>query len=172
MRDLIVLEEFKDKVEKPKRSTKLSAGYDLCAAEDIVVPSLWTAVFNNVVSAEGFKRELDLEEAAKWVKENKLKTLIPTGVTLQCEDDEYLAIVPRSGIANKTWLMIPNSPGTIDVDYYPNQIYVGVINVMPFDIKIKKGERIAQAIFNKYGTIDNEEEITKERNGGFGSTSV
>ena len=47
-----------------------------------------------------------------------------------------------------------------------------MINIMPFDIKIKKGERIAQAIFNKYETIDNEEEITKERSGGFGSTGV
>lgn len=172
MRDLIVLEEFKDKVEKPKRSTKLSAGYDLCAAEDIIIPSLWKTVFKNIKEEEDFEKVLDIEEITKWVKENNLKTLIPTGTTLQCEDDEYLAIVPRSGIANKTWLMIPNAPGTIDADYYPNQIYIGMINIMPYDIKIKKGERVAQAIFHKYETIDNEEEITKDREGGFGSTGV
>ena len=172
MRDLIVLEEFKDKVEKPKRSTKLSAGYDLCAAEDVIIPSLWKTVFKNIKEEEDFEKVLNIEEITKWVKENNLKTLIPTGITLQCEDDEYLAIVPRSGIANKTWLTIPNAPGTVDADFYPNQIYVGMINIMPFDIKIKKGERIAQAIFNKYETIDNEEEITKEREGGFGSTGV
>ena len=64
--------------------------------------------------------------------------------------------------------------GVIDEDYYENpdndgHIFVQCINLKDEEVKIKKGEAVGQAIFQKFLTIDNDQ-ADGIRTGGFGST--
>ena len=73
--------------------------------------------------------------------------------------------------------MLGNGIGVIDADYYNNpdnegEIFFQVINLLPFPIKIKKGEIIGQAKFVKFAVTDNDFLVEKDdRVGGFGSTT-
>lgn len=100
------------------------------------------------------------------------RILIHTGLTCAMEDNEYLAIVPRSGLALKKGITVLNTPGTIDADYYPNEIGVILYNTSdePFEIKI--GDRIAQAILCEYKTMGVDITKNEDRSGGFGSTGI
>lgn len=134
-------------INLPIRKTKNSAAYDIEAAEDIVLPS-----FNR-----GMK-----------------PVLIPTGLKSYMGSDEVLIIVPRSSSPKKQGISFPHSMGVIDSDYYENpdndgHIYVQVINLKDEDVIIKKGDTVAQAMFQKYLIIDNDN-AEGERTGGFGST--
>lgn len=69
-----------------------------------------------------------------------------------------------------------NQTGIIDADYYNNvenegHIWLAFQNEGKNDWTVAKGDRIAQGIFLKYLTIDDEEEVTKTRTGGIGSTN-
>ena len=88
------------------------------------------------------------------------------------EDNEYLAIVPRSGLALKQGLTVLNSPGTIDADYYPNEIGVILYNTSENIQEIKPGDRIAQAILCEYKTMGIDNVKDTERTSGFGSTGT
>jgi len=133
-------------IHLPKRSTALASGYDVEAAEDIIIP----------VYQPGIK-----------------PTLIPTGLKAYCEDDEFYMLVNRSSGPKKGFLMA-NSIGIIDADYYGNEIndghfYFQYFNCSDKEIEVKKGDVIGQVIFQKYLIIDNDEAKGK-RTGGFGST--
>lgn len=150
-------------IHLPKRATKASAGYDIEAAETITVPSYW----KTAVAMASVKEEIDSEVLKP--------TLVPTGLKCRLPEDEYLQLISRSSNPLKRRLMLPNSVGIIDSDYYNNpnnegHIYVQLINFGLEDVVIEKGERIAQGIFTKYLTIENEQEELKERTGGFGSS--
>lgn len=141
-------------IKIPKRSTNQSAGYDFSAAENIIIPSIWS-----------IKESPKIQPAV----------LVPTGIKAYMASDEYLMLINRSSNPLKNNLALPNGVGIIDSDYYNNEdnegeIFVQLINYGLEDYRIKKGDRIAQGIFSSYYTIDNEEKITKERLGGFGST--
>lgn len=145
----------------PTRATKESAGYDLRAAQDVVIPPLF---LRDITISFPLSREAIREDNKKVV------VMVPTGVTFKGEIGDMLYIQPRSGIATKDLLLIPNSPGLVDNDYYPNEIKVALINLGSYAIKIKKGERIAQAVILNYQTVSDEEEVATERTSGFGST--
>ena len=98
------------------------------------------------------------------------RVLVPTHITAMMMPDEYLAIVPRSGLALKKGITVLNTPGTIDADYFPGDIGVILYNTTDEDVTLEKNERIAQAIVLKYGLIDNDEPKDADRQGGFGST--
>jgi dUTP pyrophosphatase len=140
---------FEDKgINLPVRKTKYSAGYDIEAAEDTVIPSF---------------------------KKGQNPTLIKTGLKAYMKEDEYLMLCNRSSNPKKKGLVMANSIGIIDKDYYGNpdndgHFMFSFYNVKEEDIVIKKGEAIGQAIFQKYLIIDNDE-AEGERIGGFGSTS-
>lgn len=136
----------KRNIKLPRRTTKYAAAYDLEAAEDTVVP-----VF----------------------RPGTPPTLIPTGLKVYCQPDEFLAIANRSSGAKKG-LVMANSIGIIDADYYENQkndghFQIVVFNISDHDVTVKKGERIAQAFFQKFLVADNDT-AEGERTGGFGST--
>ena len=139
---------FEDKgINLPIRKTKSSAAYDLEAAEDIVLPSF--------------------EKGSKPI-------LIPTGLKAYMQPDEMLVIVPRSSSPKKQGISYPHSMGVIDADYYENpdndgHIFVQYINLKDEEVKIKKGEAVGQAIFQKFLTTDNDQ-ADGIRTGGFGST--
>lgn len=131
----------------PVRKTSLSAGYDIESAEDIVIPSF------NI----GTK-----------------PTLIKTGLKCYMENDEYLMLVNRSSNPVKRGLVLANSVGIIDADYYNNpdndgHLMYAFYNYSKEDITIRKGDTIGQAIFMKYLLVDNDSS-NGERKGGFGST--
>lgn len=144
-----VAKGFEDKnINLPVRKTKYSAGYDVESAEDIIIPSF---------------------------KKGMKPTLIKTGIKAYMQDDEVLILANRSSNPGKKGLILANSIGVIDKDYYGNEdndghIMFAFFNIKEEDIEIKKGDCIGQAIFQKYLVIDNDV-AEGQREGGFGSTS-
>lgn len=129
---------------KPHRSTKHSAGYDFISPIEIIIP------------AHGMAK-------------------IPTGIKAQMNEDEVLYIYSRSSIGFKTAIRLSNVVGVVDCDYYNNpdnegHIFIKFFNPTDKDYQIHIGDKIAQGIFTKYLTVDDEEEIETERSGGLGST--
>ena len=136
-------------INLPIRKTKHSAAYDLEAAEDILLPSF---------------------------KMGMKPSLIPTGLKAYMMEDEVLMIFPRSSSPKKQGILFPHSVGVIYSDYYGNfdndgHIFVQCINIKDQDVLIKKGEPVAQGIFQKYLVVD-DDNATGTRVGGFGSTDL
>ena len=132
----------------PVRKTAKSAGYDFECIEDIYI----------LPYSFGDK-----------------PTFVPTGVKCQMEDDEFLMLVNRSSNPKKKNLIIPNSLGIIDADYYGNidndgHFLFAFYNFGETIVKIEKGYALGQGIFCKYG-ITEDDAAEGERLGGFGSTS-
>lgn len=131
--------------ELPIRGTERSAGYDLFAHEE------------------------------KTIKAGE-RGLVKIGVACKMEDSaemgEYLAIVPRSGLALKKGITVLNAPGIVDSDYYPNEIGVVLYNSSEEDFEVKKGDRIAQGILCRYEKFQEDNVLDVERTAGFGSTGV
>lgn len=101
-------------------------------------------------------------------------TILPTGLKAYMVDGEYLAIYIRSSMAIKHGLILINSTGIIDADYYNNpdnegHIMVAVYNTGSSVFHISKGERVAQAIFTGYLKADGDH-ADAVRTGGVGST--
>ena len=91
-------------------------------------------------------------------------------------DDEVLYLYSRSSMGYKYDVSLSNSVGVIDSDFYNNEdneghFKVKLINHGNKDFEVKIGDRIAQGVFMKYLTVDDEEEIKNERKGGIGSTN-
>lgn len=170
-----VVSKFQDAgINLPVRQTKAAAGYDIECAEDFVVPSIWKSkVAQFIYSAQTaiFKNEKIKEEAQKELK----PVLVPTGLKAYMQEDEVLMLVSRSSSPLKRGLVLPNSMGIIDADYYNNdknegEIFVQMANYFPFDVHLKKGERIAQGIFTTYLKTDDDAGGVTTRDGGFGSS--
>ena len=169
--------KFKDvDFAMPVRKTKFSAGYDMVAVEDTIIPPYYEHLNN--LAAEGGPQGTcyTLAGMAALTKQIKAKpTLVSTGVKCQLESGTYLELSVRSSTPLKQWIILANSVGIIDADYYNNsdnegEIFFQLINLSPFPIKIQKGEAIGQGIIKKYEITDND--IAQgERVGGFGSTS-
>ena len=159
---------YEDKdINLPIRKTKNSAGYDFEAAEDTVIPSVWKCVFENVKKI--FKGDSETESFKP--------TLIKTGIKSYMNEDEVLILANRSSNPGKKGLILANSIGVIDSDYYGNEdndghIMFAFYNIFPFDITIKKHEIIGQAYFQNFLIADNDASINSDeiRKGGFGST--
>lgn len=135
-------------INLPERKTKHSAGYDVEAAEDTIIPSF---------------------------KKGMKPTLVKTGIKAYMQDDEVLILANRSSNPGKKGLILANSIGVIDKDYYGNpdndgHIMFAFFNVKDEDIEIKKGETIGQAIFQKF-LITDDDNATGVRQSGFGSTN-
>ena len=148
LRGFEIAKGWEDKnINLPKRSTKYAAGYDVEAAEDTIIPAF---------------------------KPGVKPTLIPTGLKAYMQDDEMLCLYNRSSNPKKKGLVLANSVGIVDKDYYGNadndgHIMYAMWNFKDEDIKVEKGERIGQAILQKYLIADNDN-ADAERTGGFGST--
>ena len=100
--------------------------------------------------------------------------MIWTDVKAHMYYDNVLLINVRSSMGKQP-IMIANTQGWIDQDYYGNENNDGNIGFRLFNLgntpyEIKAGDRIGQGIFVKYGTIKNDN-ATGTRNGGFGSTN-
>ncbi len=103
------------------------------------------------------------------------RTLIPTGLALSIPPGYEGQVRPRSGLAVKYGLSIPNAPGTIDSDYR-GEVKVAVINLGQEPVIIKRGDRIAQLVICPVAeaTLEESTELdsTPRGEGGFGHTGV
>lgn len=131
---------------EPKRATKHSAGYDIFSPKEFI---------------------LEPNEEIK----------LPTGFKVYMLPDEFLSIHTRSGLGFKYYARLANVTGIIDADYCNNpdnegHFWVKIRNEGNKPMHIKKGEAIAQGIFQKYLLADDDSfENGDDRIGGFGSTT-
>lgn len=127
----------------PARATPGSAGYDVASAED------------DFVLAPGERR------------------LVATGLAMELPDGVECQVRPRSGLALRHGVTLPNSPATIDPDYR-GELKVIVWNAGADAVPVPRGMRIAQLVFARFETPEVElvESLgeTGRGVGGFGST--
>lgn len=166
-------------INLPVRKTTMSAGYDFEVAQDIIIPSA-LGLINELAAYQCVTEYCDdevltLDKVAQLTKESHCKpTLVPTGIKCEMPAGYYLELSPRSSCPLKHWLILANSVGIIDADYYNNpdnegHIYFQFINLSPFDIQLRKGDIIGQGILKKYYVTD-DDAADGFRAGGFGST--
>ena len=129
----------------PSRQTAGSAGFDLASAEP------------DFVIAPGERR------------------LVATGLVLEIPPGMEGQVRPRSGLALRHGLTLPNAPGTIDSDYR-GELKVILQNGGQAPVTIARGDRIAQLVFARYEVPEIEDatelEASTRSTGGFGSTGV
>jgi dUTP pyrophosphatase len=129
----------------PSRQTTGSAGFDLASA----VPDF--------VLAPGERR------------------LVSTGLAVEIPPGIEGQVRPRSGLALRHGITMPNAPGTIDSDYR-GEVRVILQNLGAEPVTIVRGDRIAQLVFARYETPElvdvTELEQSSRGAGGFGSTGV
>ncbi|PHQ72307.1 MAG: dUTP diphosphatase [Sneathiella sp.] len=103
------------------------------------------------------------------------RALVPTGFKIALPDGYEAQIRPRSGLALKKGITLPNSPGTIDADYR-GEVGIILMNLGNEPFVIARGDRIAQMIIapvTQASWIETEElDETVRGEGGFGSTGV
>jgi dUTP pyrophosphatase len=132
-----------DGLPLPSRQTAGSAGYD-------------------VASAEG---DFTLQPLERRLVRTGLALAIPAGYEAQ--------VRPRSGLAVKHGLTLPNAPATIDSDYR-GELLIPMINLGREPVAVPRGTRIAQLVFQRVETVELEEvgELppSTRGEGGFGST--
>lgn len=120
---------------------------------------------------------LDLQAAVKepLVVAPGARALVPTGLVMAVPAGYEAQVRPRSGLALKHGLTIPNAPGTIDSDYR-GEVQVIVANLGQAPITIERGMRIAQLVVARYERIAWEPvaslDATARGAGGFGSTGT
>ena len=129
----------------PSRQTTGSVGFDLASAEP------------DFVLAPGERR------------------LVSTGLAVEIPPGIEGQVRPRSGLALRHGITMPNAPGTIDSDYR-GEVRVILQNLGSEAVTIVRGDRIAQLVFARYETPEfvdvTELEQSSRGAGGFGSTGV
>jgi len=136
--------ELYDSIILPTRSTKCSAAYDIRSIDSCVIRPGESMILN-------------------------------TGLKVCMNSDEVLYIYSRSSLGYKYNVSLTNCVGVIDADYFDNKdneghFKVKLTNNGKEDFVINRNDRVAQGVFMKYLTVDDEEEVTNERIGGIGST--
>lgn len=103
------------------------------------------------------------------------RVLIPTGLTIALPAGYEMQLRPRSGLALRHGIVLPNSPGTIDEDYR-GEVQVIVMNAGDTSFTVERGMRIAQAVVAPVVRADWQEvdslDDTTRSTGGFGSTGT
>lgn len=127
----------------PDRATPHAAGYDVRSAE------------------------VEFELASGEIR------AVSTGLAMELPPGVECQVRPRSGLAARFGITLPNSPGTIDPDYR-GELKVLLQNTGPEPVRIERGERIAQLVFARFETPAVEEAValsgTERGDGGLGST--
>ncbi len=148
LRGFEVVTSFGDKgISLPRRKTGRSAGYDMEAATDVILPP-----HQVVLVPTGLKAYMQPDEY--------LGIHVRSGISIK----NSISCINSQGIIDADYYNNPDNEG---------HIMVPLINHGENDFAIAKGTRIAQGIFYKYLTVDGDEAgIGAERTGGFGSTGV
>lgn len=118
---------------------------------------------------------MDVRAAEELVIAGGQRGLVGTGLAFAIPEGYEIQVRPRSGLALKKGISIPNSPGTIDSDYR-GELKVILINHGEEDFIIQRGDRIAQIIVApvQRGILVEVADLedTQRGSGGFGSTGV
>ncbi|MBW2312932.1 MAG: dUTP diphosphatase [Deltaproteobacteria bacterium] len=103
------------------------------------------------------------------------RVLVPTGLRIAVPEGFEAQIRPRSGLALRNGITLPNSPGTIDSDYR-GEVQVILQNGGDEPFTIERGDRIAQLVVAPVARVDwlevNDLDETERGAGGFGHTGV
>jgi dUTP pyrophosphatase len=103
------------------------------------------------------------------------RRLVRTGLALAIPAGFEAQVRPRSGLAIKQGLTLPNTPATIDSDYR-GELMIGLINLGTEPVAVTRGMRIAQLVFQRVEQVELVEvtELPESERGagGFGSTGV
>jgi dUTP pyrophosphatase len=134
-----------DGLPLPTRQTSGAAGYDVCSAE----------------------ADFSIDPLERRMVRTGLALAIPAGYEAQ--------VRPRSGLAVKHGLTLPNAPATIDSDYR-GELMIPMINLGTEPVVVTRGMRIAQLVFQRVEAVELQEVAElppSERGaGGFGSTGA
>lgn len=100
--------------------------------------------------------------------------MVKTNIKARMDKDDVLMIFPRSSMGIKKHVMLSNTVGIIDSDYYNNaenegNIIISLHNYGDRILEVKPGEKIAQGIFVKFAVTD-DDKAEGMRVGGIGST--
>lgn len=140
---------------------------DPCADPDVPLPRYETA------GAAGADIRANLPDRGHIALEPGARALVPTGLRIAIPAGFEVQIRPRSGLALKHGITLPNSPGTIDSDYR-GPLGVIVLNAGQEPFEITHGDRIAQMVVapvvRASFTLTNALGETDRGVGGFGST--
>ena len=125
--------------------------------------------------AAGADVRANLPERGAMTLEPGARTLVPLGFALEIPDGYEVQVRPRSGLALRHGITLPNTPGTIDSDYR-GAVGVIVMNAGDTPFVIEHGDRIAQLIVapvvrGQFEVVDSLGESDRGE-GGFGSTGV
>ena len=177
----------------PVRATANSAGYDFVVAQDTILKPYedhiremtllkdtsfeqWLKNLLDTTKETTPIQPLTLTDVANLTGKYKNRpTLVSTGMKCKLDPDTYLELSVRSSTPLKHWIVLANGVGIIDADYYNNpdnegEIFFQLINLSPYNIILKKGEKIGQGIIKQYLTTE-DDAATGDRLGGFGSTT-
>ena len=136
--------------------------------QDIVMPARKTQ----------YSAGYDISALGDYVIEPQACVKIATGLKVCMLPDEFLGLHIRSSLAIKQELMLVNSQGIIDCDYYNNpdnegHMFMQMRNFTDEEVLVEKGERVVQGVFMPFLVADgNENQEKEERTGGFGSTGA
>ena len=101
--------------------------------------------------------------------------LVSTGLEMELPEGMECQVRPRSGLALRHGVTLPNSPGTIDPDYR-GELRVILQNSGPKPVAFKRGDRIAQLVFHRFSAPEvvevSELGATVRGENGFGSTGI
>ena len=115
---------------------------------------------------------MDLRACADVVIPPGATVLVPTGLALEIPPGFEAQVRPRSGLALKHSITMPNAPGTIDPGYRGElQVILHNLSAEPF--YVKAGDRIAQMIVARYEAVEWQESDLNQSvrgAGGFGSS--
>jgi dUTP pyrophosphatase len=115
---------------------------------------------------------MDLHAVEEVVLEPGVPQLVPTGLAIELPPGYEAQIRPRSGLALRHAITLPNAPATIDPGYR-GEIRVILLNLGRTPYRVHKGDRIAQMVIARYEAIEwVEAELSETRRGegGFGSS--
>ena len=140
---------------------------DPTAEADLCLPTYETAGSSGMDVRAAVAEQLIIEPGAR--------TLVPTGFAVAIPVGYEIQVRPRSGLAVKHGLSLPNTPGTIDADYR-GEVKIAMINLGAEPVIIKRGERIAQMVVAPVVRaaieVVSELDDTARGSGGFGHTGV
>ncbi|PDO10589.1 MAG: deoxyuridine 5'-triphosphate nucleotidohydrolase [Candidatus Reconcilbacillus cellulovorans] len=133
--------------------------------EDLPLPRKMSA------SASGYDLHAAVE--GELVLRPGERALVPTGVAVAMPEGLEAQVRPRSGLAHRYGITCLNSPGTIDADYR-GEIRVLLIHLGEEPFTIRRGDRIAQLVFQRVPDVEfepvDELPATERGAGGFGHT--
>jgi dUTP pyrophosphatase len=157
------------KSRKNRRMVSISVMWDEGADRELGLPRYETA------GAAGADLRANLADRGAVMIAPGARALVPTGLRLAIPEGYEVQVRPRSGLALKHGITLPNSPGTIDSDYR-GPLGVIVMNAGAEPFTVEHGMRIAQMVVApvvqaEFDVVERLED-TARGTGGFGSTGA